>query len=170
MEADLLLHVLDASSPNVGAQREAVYKILQQLGIAENRLKTQLVEVWNKSDLIESAKPLGGDNLVQSSSNSLSNSGVTAMSSHFVGEDDKQNAAERLEAQSTLSQANRAEEKEREIETARPVIQAASASEPRQVALDRRKAEHKTVEIAQQDLVWELIKVLLYSPRQFIPA
>ena len=58
MEADLLLHVLDASSPNVGVQREAVYKLLQQLGIAENRLKTQLVEVWKKSDLIETAKVL----------------------------------------------------------------------------------------------------------------
>ena len=53
VEADLLLHVLDASSPNVEVQREAVYKVLKQLGIADEELKAKVLEVWNKSDIYD---------------------------------------------------------------------------------------------------------------------
>ncbi|KAL3161447.1 hypothetical protein ABBQ32_010332 [Trebouxia sp. C0010 RCD-2024] len=51
-EADLLLHVLDASSPDVQQQRRAVLKVLRDLGISEARLQNSLVEVWNKTDLL----------------------------------------------------------------------------------------------------------------------
>ena len=50
--ADLLLHVLDVSSPNVAAQRATVYQVLRQLQIPEAKLQDSLIEVWNKSDLI----------------------------------------------------------------------------------------------------------------------
>ena len=53
VEADLLLHVIDASSPNVDVQRDAVYKVLKQLGIKDARLQERVLEVWNKSDLID---------------------------------------------------------------------------------------------------------------------
>ncbi|KAL3161798.1 hypothetical protein ABBQ38_008890 [Trebouxia sp. C0009 RCD-2024] len=51
-EADLLLHVLDASSPDVQQQRSAVLQVLRDLGISEARLQNSLVEVWNKTDLL----------------------------------------------------------------------------------------------------------------------
>ena len=50
--ADLLLHVLDVSSPNVAVQRATVYAVLRQLQIPESKLQDSLIEVWNKSDLI----------------------------------------------------------------------------------------------------------------------
>ncbi|DBA79692.1 TPA: hypothetical protein ACH3X1_008363 [Trebouxia sp. C0004] len=56
-EADLLLHVLDASSPNVQHQRASVLQVLRDLGISEARLQNGLVEVWNKTDLLPSAPP-----------------------------------------------------------------------------------------------------------------
>ncbi|KAL0050946.1 hypothetical protein WJX82_010817 [Trebouxia sp. C0006] len=56
-EADLLLHVLDASSPNVQHQRDSVLQVLRDLGISEARLQNGLVEVWNKTDLLPSAPP-----------------------------------------------------------------------------------------------------------------
>lgn len=46
----MLLHVLDASSPRVAEQREAVYQVLRRLNIPEDRLQDKLIEVWNKSD------------------------------------------------------------------------------------------------------------------------
>ncbi|GAB4821475.1 hypothetical protein N2152v2_008521 [Parachlorella kessleri] len=48
-EADLLLHVLDASSPQVAQQREAV---LRELNIDGDRLEHSVIEVWNKMDLL----------------------------------------------------------------------------------------------------------------------
>ena len=45
-EADLLLHVLDASDPDVDAQQAAVEAILHELGVED----TPTLLVWNKSD------------------------------------------------------------------------------------------------------------------------
>ncbi|GFR51478.1 hypothetical protein Agub_g13888, partial [Astrephomene gubernaculifera] len=50
--ADLLLHVLDASSPNVAEQRSAVLAVLRQLGVDEHTLACRTIEVWNKVDLL----------------------------------------------------------------------------------------------------------------------
>lgn len=52
VEADLLLHVIDASSPNAATQRQAVYDVLEQLGIGSSQAKQRVVEVWNKCDLV----------------------------------------------------------------------------------------------------------------------
>jgi 50S ribosomal subunit-associated GTPase HflX len=49
-EADLLLHVLDASSPQALRQRSAVLGVLRGLGVSEERLRGSLIEVWNKAD------------------------------------------------------------------------------------------------------------------------
>ena len=53
-QADLLLHVADASSPDVHTQIEAVYEVLSELGIRE---KDTLL-VLNKADRLESSDAL----------------------------------------------------------------------------------------------------------------
>ncbi|EFJ47127.1 hypothetical protein VOLCADRAFT_105192 [Volvox carteri f. nagariensis] len=50
--ADMLLHVLDASSPNVAQQRDTVLAVLRQLGVSEKVLTCRTIEVWNKVDLL----------------------------------------------------------------------------------------------------------------------
>ena len=48
--ADILLHVLDASSEKIHEQDEAVYKVLKELE-AENKI---VIDVLNKIDLVDS--------------------------------------------------------------------------------------------------------------------
>ena len=45
MEADLLLHVIDAASPDVVAQQATVYRVLRELGVSDAQLRNRLVEV-----------------------------------------------------------------------------------------------------------------------------
>jgi GTP-binding protein HflX len=53
LEADLILHVRDISSPDTNAQKQDVEHVLQHdLGLAD-QVETGLVEVWNKMDLLE---------------------------------------------------------------------------------------------------------------------
>eukprot|EP00887_Chlorella_sp_A99_P005965 scaffold29.g5965.t1 len=52
VEADVLLHVLDASSPHVLEQRAAVLRVLRELGVSQQRLREGVIEVWNKADLL----------------------------------------------------------------------------------------------------------------------
>ena len=146
MEADLLLHVLDASSPNVGVQREAVYKVLKQLGIAESKLKTQLVEVWNKSDLIETVQDIEDSSL----SASFDNSGAVAMNDKEA----KQEGEDELPNQASI----RTEDSRQDKGSLEASSSKATAVEPRSIALDRRKGGNNKV-AAQQDAIWELIKV-----------
>lgn len=54
VEADLLLHVIDGSSEQMLAQREAVLAVLRRLGVSEARLQSGVIEVVNKSDLFSS--------------------------------------------------------------------------------------------------------------------
>ncbi len=51
-EADLLLHVRDASHPLTEEQRHDVIAVLKELGL-ESKLETNLVEVLNKADLMD---------------------------------------------------------------------------------------------------------------------
>ena len=46
-EADLVLHVLDASSPNVDEERRVAVDLLQELGVEARRV----LPVWNKRDI-----------------------------------------------------------------------------------------------------------------------
>jgi len=52
IEADLILHVRDISHPDTAAQATDVLGVLQDLGIDTNDHK-RVIEVWNKSDLLE---------------------------------------------------------------------------------------------------------------------
>ena len=58
-EADLLLHVLDASSPQVLQQRQAVLGVLRGLGVSQQRLQEDVIEVWNKVDMLPSSSSCG---------------------------------------------------------------------------------------------------------------
>ena len=51
LEADLILHVLDVSHPNYQALRQAVYEVLDEIGLED----TPILEACNKIDLLERA-------------------------------------------------------------------------------------------------------------------
>ncbi len=51
LEADLILHVRDVSHPDSDAQKSDVLDVLEELGVAQNRLE-KMVEVRNKIDLL----------------------------------------------------------------------------------------------------------------------
>ena len=55
LEADLLLHVRDASHPDWMAQRDDVLGVLTELGVPETSLGG-MIEVWNKIDRIPKAE------------------------------------------------------------------------------------------------------------------
>ncbi|XP_042389617.1 GTP-binding protein At3g49725, chloroplastic-like isoform X2 [Zingiber officinale] len=52
VEADLLVHVLDSSSPDLDEQRETVLQVLKQIGVSDEKIQN-MIEVWNKIDLLE---------------------------------------------------------------------------------------------------------------------
>ncbi|XP_019173102.1 PREDICTED: GTP-binding protein At3g49725, chloroplastic [Ipomoea nil] len=52
VEADILVHVLDSSAPDLNEQRETVLQVLEQIGVSKEKLKN-MIEVWNKIDLEE---------------------------------------------------------------------------------------------------------------------
>ncbi|KAK3030454.1 hypothetical protein RJ639_039211 [Escallonia herrerae] len=49
-EADLLVHVVDSSAPNLDEQRDTVLQVLEQIGVSEEKLQN-MIEVRNKIDL-----------------------------------------------------------------------------------------------------------------------
>lgn len=51
--ADLVLHVRDIAHPDSDAQKADVENILADLGFNADRLKTGVLEVWNKIDLLD---------------------------------------------------------------------------------------------------------------------
>ncbi|XP_061342791.1 GTP-binding protein At3g49725, chloroplastic [Gastrolobium bilobum] len=52
VEADLLVHVVDSSAPNLDEHRSTVLQVLQQIGVSEEKLQN-MIEVWNKIDVEE---------------------------------------------------------------------------------------------------------------------
>ncbi|KAL6498175.1 hypothetical protein OROGR_028572 [Orobanche gracilis] len=52
VEADLLVHVLDSSAPNLDEHRETVMQVLGRIGVSAEKLQN-MVEVWNKVDILE---------------------------------------------------------------------------------------------------------------------
>lgn len=52
VEADLLVHVLDSSAPNLDEHRQTVMQVLEQLGVPKEKLQN-MIEVWNKIDIGE---------------------------------------------------------------------------------------------------------------------
>jgi len=53
LEADILLHVRDFSHPDSDAQKDDVLSVLRDLGLDEEKLEDQMVEVLNKIDLMD---------------------------------------------------------------------------------------------------------------------
>src|SRR6516225_3755714 len=56
VEADLILHVIDASDPDREEKREVVLKVLEEIGAENHRMLT----VFNKIDLISELRPEDG--------------------------------------------------------------------------------------------------------------
>ncbi|ONI02691.1 hypothetical protein PRUPE_6G215400 [Prunus persica] len=52
VEADLLVHVLDCTAPNLNEHRSTVFQILDQIGVSKEKLEN-MIEVWNKIDYQE---------------------------------------------------------------------------------------------------------------------
>ncbi|KAJ6367303.1 hypothetical protein OIU77_003622 [Salix suchowensis] len=52
VEADLLVHLVDSTAPNIEEHRATVLKVLQQIGVSEEKLQN-MIEVWNKIDYKE---------------------------------------------------------------------------------------------------------------------
>ncbi|GAA0165812.1 hypothetical protein LIER_21120 [Lithospermum erythrorhizon] len=50
VKADLLVHVLDSSAPDLPQQRESVLQVLEHIGVSEQKLQN-MIEVWNKIDV-----------------------------------------------------------------------------------------------------------------------
>lgn len=57
LEADVILHVIDAFSPNHQGLRQAVYQVLEEIGLGE----TPVLEAYNKIDLMSSMPELDQD-------------------------------------------------------------------------------------------------------------
>ena len=60
LEADIILHVQDASNPSRDQQKLDVIKILKELGIKEEEDSAPILEVWNKIDQLpqDDANPI----------------------------------------------------------------------------------------------------------------
>ncbi|KDP32120.1 hypothetical protein JCGZ_12581 [Jatropha curcas] len=65
VEADLLLHVIDCTAPNLDEHRTTVLQVLQQIGVSEEKLQS-MIEVWNKIDYEE--EEMGADESLDASS------------------------------------------------------------------------------------------------------
>lgn len=55
VEADLLVHVLDSSAPDLKEQRSTVLQVLKQIGVSEEKIQN-MIEVWNKIDVQENSE------------------------------------------------------------------------------------------------------------------
>lgn len=51
-EADMLVHVLDSSAPNLEEHRSTVLQVLQQIGVSQDKINN-MIEAWNKIDLVD---------------------------------------------------------------------------------------------------------------------
>lgn len=56
LEADVVLHVIDASNPKYKEQRENVLAVLHELGLQKIEFEPNYVEVYNKIDLLDDAE------------------------------------------------------------------------------------------------------------------
>jgi GTPase len=53
IEADVVLHVRDIAHPETEAQKTDVENVLNELGVSVTGAASNLIEVWNKTDLLE---------------------------------------------------------------------------------------------------------------------
>ena len=76
LEADIILHVRDVSHAETEAQAEDVNRVLNELGIDEAR-RGQIIEVWNKLDLLEADERGAREAQAQRKSNCVLLSAIT---------------------------------------------------------------------------------------------
>ena len=76
LEADLILHVRDISDPATEAQKQDVLQVLTDLGLDE-RQQDNMIEVWNKIDLLEPARQEEVRNIAARAANVAPISAVT---------------------------------------------------------------------------------------------
>ena len=76
LEADVILHVRDVSHAETEAQAEDVARVLNELGIDEVR-RSQIIEVWNKLDLLDPEARASRDAQAQRKANSVLLSSIT---------------------------------------------------------------------------------------------
>jgi GTP-binding protein HflX len=69
-EADVILHVRDISHVDEAAQRRDVLRILEQLGIDEQR-RDRVIEVWNKVDRLDEPERQRTTNLASRNGNAV---------------------------------------------------------------------------------------------------
>ncbi|CAL0322864.1 unnamed protein product [Lupinus luteus] len=68
VEADLLVHVVDSSAPNLDEHRSTVLQVLQQIGVSEEKLQN-MIEVWNKIDIEEECLDVNEDEEIDATNN-----------------------------------------------------------------------------------------------------
>ena len=76
LEADLIVHVRDISHHATQAQKQDVLQVLTDLGLDERQLDSML-EVWNKTDLLEPARREEVRNIASRAANVLPISAIT---------------------------------------------------------------------------------------------
>ncbi len=79
VEADIILHVRDISSPETEAQKHDVEQVLKKLGMQE-KLEHHTIEVWNKIDLLEHP-PVPTKNVLPVSA--ITGQGIEALQAHI---------------------------------------------------------------------------------------
>ena len=78
LDADLILHVRDISHADTEAQAEDVREILATLGVKDERADS-MIEVWNKSDLLDDAARHGLETIAERSPNIATLSAITGI-------------------------------------------------------------------------------------------
>ena len=81
MSADLILHVRDISHENTEDQHHEVNRVLQSLGVSES---TPILEIWNKTDLLEPEKRKSVQNIAKRKKgicaiSSITNDGIATL-------------------------------------------------------------------------------------------
>jgi len=76
LSADLIVHVRDIAHQDTEIQRVDVLKVLSDLGVTDKQ-RDQMVEVWNKSDLLDEEELLQRRNLLERTDNTIIISSLT---------------------------------------------------------------------------------------------
>ncbi len=76
LSADLIVHVRDIAHQDTEIQRVDVLKVLGDLGVTDKQ-RSQMVEVWNKSDLLDEEELLQRCNLLERTDNTIIISSLT---------------------------------------------------------------------------------------------
>jgi len=77
LSADLIVHVRDIAHLDTEAQRNDVIEVLAELGVEESNRTTEMIEAWNKSDLLNDDGAIEKQNIADRSTNIVLMSAVT---------------------------------------------------------------------------------------------